>query len=128
MDNNKDIIHFTLNNWMVGKDYPPGEPFETWMSFYTLTHNNWCREQKICVYYGNIDKVITAVTGKYPIYYGWSISITDDEAQLPNISQLSEDAMDTHWWDYWYYNDDEYYTGTDPVSMKYKSSPHAVYL
>lgn len=55
MDNNKDIVHFTLNNWMVGEDYPPGEPFETWMSFYTLTHNNWCREQKICVYYGNID-------------------------------------------------------------------------
>ena len=54
MDNN-DIVKFTLNNWMVGKDYPPGEPFETWMSFYTLTHNNWCREQKICVYYGNID-------------------------------------------------------------------------
>lgn len=55
MNNNKDIVHFTLNNWMVGKDYPPGEPFETWMSFYTLTHNTWCREQKICVYYGNID-------------------------------------------------------------------------
>ena len=55
MDNNKDIVHFTLNNWMVGKDYPPGEPFNTWMRFYTLTFNNWCREQKICVYYGNID-------------------------------------------------------------------------
>ena len=53
--NNNDIVKFTLNNWMVGEDYPPGEPFETWMSFYTLTHNNWCREQKICVYYGNID-------------------------------------------------------------------------
>ena len=79
------------------------------------------------IYYGNIDKVITAVTGKYPIYYGWRISITDAETQLPNISQLSEDAMNTHWWDYCYYNNDEYYTGTDPVSMKYKSSPHAVF-
>ena len=55
MDNNKDIVKFTLNNWMIGEDYPPGEPFETWMSFFTLTFNNWCREQKICVYYGNID-------------------------------------------------------------------------
>lgn len=78
------------------------------------------------IYYGNIDKVITAVTGKYPIYYGWKISITDDESQLPNISQLSEDAMNTEWWNYWHYTEDDYYTGTDPVPMKYKSSPHAV--
>lgn len=78
------------------------------------------------IYYGNIDKVITAVTGKYPIYYGWRIT-ADDETQLPNISALSEGAMDTHWWEKCYYNGDEdYYTGTDPVSMKYKSSPHAV--
>lgn len=78
------------------------------------------------IYYGNIDKVITAVTGKYPIYYGWMIT-ADDETQLPNISDLSEGAMDTHWWEKCYYNgDEEYYTGTDPVSMKYKSSPHAV--
>ena len=58
MDNNKDIVHFTLNNWMVGKDYPPGEPFNTWMRFYTLTSDIWCKEQKICVYYGNIDMSI----------------------------------------------------------------------
>ncbi len=53
--NNNDIVKFTLNNWMIGEDHPPGEPFDTWMSQYTLTDNTWCREQKICVYYGNID-------------------------------------------------------------------------
>lgn len=55
MDNNKDIVKFTLNNWMVGEDYPPGEPFNTWMGQYTLRNDAWCKEQKICVYYGNID-------------------------------------------------------------------------
>ena len=63
MDNNKDIVHFTLNNWMVGEDYPPGEPFATWMSQYTLCNDAWCKEQKICVYYGNIDMSVNyAVT------------------------------------------------------------------
>lgn len=59
--NNNDIVHFTLNNWMVGEDYPPGEPFETWMSQYTLCNDAWCKEQKICVYYGNIDMSVNYV-------------------------------------------------------------------
>ena len=53
--NNNDIVHFTLNNWMVGEDHPPGEPFNTWMGQYTLCNDAWCKEQKICVYYGYID-------------------------------------------------------------------------
>lgn len=83
------------------------------------------------MYYGNIDKVLTSATGKYPIYYGWRIT-ADDKTQLPNISTLSENAMsedgrERQWWNYCYYNDaEDYYTGTDPVSMKYKSSPHIV--
>ena len=78
------------------------------------------------VYYGNIDKILTSVTGKYRIYYGWIEALED--LDLTNITTLSEAAMADTWWKYCNYadTDESYYTGTDPVSMKYKSSPHMV--
>ena len=78
------------------------------------------------IYYGNIDKVITSETGKYPIYLGWAES--KEDLDLTSISQKSETAMSNTWWEKCFYGEgnDEFYSGTDPVSMKYKSSPHAV--
>ena len=51
---NNNIVYFTLNNWMVGKYYPPGEPFDSWIRTHQLSNDDWCKENKICVYYGSI--------------------------------------------------------------------------
>lgn len=71
-------------------------------------------------YYGNIDKVIT-----YPIYddvTGYNIVVTDANQTLTvnphalftgNLKLLDSTIT-------------EQYYGTDPIRMKYKSSPHAV--
>ncbi len=78
------------------------------------------------IYYGNIDKVITSEIGKYPIYYGWVNS--KEDLDVSSISQLSEAAMSDTWWKKCFFGEgnDDFYTGSDPVSMKYKSSPHIV--
>lgn len=55
MDNNKDIVYFELDNWFRGRDYPPGEPFDSWIRTHQLSNDDWCKENKICVRYGMID-------------------------------------------------------------------------
>lgn len=85
------------------------------------------------VYYGNIDKILTSDTGKYKIYAGWLANI--ENLDLTTIVTKSENAWKTiidggdSRWIAFGYNDgdnDKVLTGTDPVSMKYKSSPHIV--
>ena len=50
-----DVIYFELNNWFRGRDYPPGEPFDSWIRTHQLSNDDWCKENKICVRYGMID-------------------------------------------------------------------------
>ena len=52
-----DVIYFSINNWFRGRDYPIGEPFDSWMREYKLT-DEWCKENKICVKVGSIDMSI----------------------------------------------------------------------
>lgn len=84
------------------------------------------------IYYGNIDKVVTSEYGKYSIYMADMNSKENVEAS--NISDWAENALllrqinHNGAWCKCHPDDssDSYYTGNDPVSMKYKSSPHAV--
>lgn len=84
------------------------------------------------IYYGNIDKVVTSEYGKYSIYM--ADMNTKENVEGVNISDWAESALLNRQqnhngaWLKCHYNDsaDGYYTGNDPVSMKYKSSPHAV--
>lgn len=126
--------NITANAWFTNSTYfssPLSLKSGVTMSIPKLFNYDQLASVKVAVgnesviYYGNIDKVITNVTGKYPIYYGWMIT-ADDETQSTSISDLSESCMNTQRWERCYYNNSECYTGTDPVSMKYKSSPHAV--
>ena len=50
-----DIIYIEFNNWFSGRDYPIGEPFETWIGKHQFSNDEWCKENKLCVYVGNID-------------------------------------------------------------------------
>lgn len=50
-----DVIYFELNNWFRGRNYPPGEPFDSWIRTDQLSDDDWCKENKICVRYGMID-------------------------------------------------------------------------
>lgn len=66
------------------------------------------------IYYGNVDKVITPDNSSYHIMYGWN-----GPSPYYTITELSQEA--TGGW-HWKTQDIK----SDPVSMKYKSSPHIV--
>ena len=52
----EEIIYFNINNWFRGRDYPPVEPFDTWVNLNSpLDDGAWCKENKICVKTGYID-------------------------------------------------------------------------
>ena len=56
-----DVIYFSVNNWGSGKYYPPTENFEKWMGDdlnQMFTNDAWCKENKLCIYYGIIDMSI----------------------------------------------------------------------
>ena len=53
-----DVIYFSVNNWMSGEHYPHTENFKKWMGDdlnQSFTNDTWCKENKLCVYYGIID-------------------------------------------------------------------------
>jgi hypothetical protein len=48
----EEIIYFEVDNWFSGRDYPPIEPFISWMGndlHLTLADDAWAKENKICV-------------------------------------------------------------------------------
>lgn len=55
---NKEVIYFSVNNWFCGRDYPPTENFKKWLGNdlnQTFRNDTWCKENKLCVYYGVVD-------------------------------------------------------------------------
>lgn len=55
MNNINDIVYFELNNWFCGRDYPVGEPFETWVEEKFFFNEEWCKKNHLCVVAGLID-------------------------------------------------------------------------
>ena len=54
----KDIIYFSVNNWGPGKFHPDTEIFRKWLGEdedQYFMNDEWCKENKLCVYYGVID-------------------------------------------------------------------------
>lgn len=54
----QDVVYFSVNNWMSGSDYPPLECFHKWLGNdlnQTFRNDEWCKENKLCVYYGMVD-------------------------------------------------------------------------
>ena len=53
-----DIVYFSLNNWVPDVCYPYVDPFKTWMETLeeTLSNDEWCKENKLCVYIGVVDQ------------------------------------------------------------------------
>ena len=44
----EDVIHFQLNNWSLGKDYPDEEPFISWMgNNLKFLDKAWVRKNKL---------------------------------------------------------------------------------
>lgn len=55
---NEDVIYFSVNNWFCGTDYPPTKNFKKWLGDdlnQQFTNDEWCKENKLCVYCGVID-------------------------------------------------------------------------
>ena len=53
-----NIIYFSVNNWFCGRDYPPTDNFKKWLGDdlnQSFRSNEWCKQNKLCVYCGNID-------------------------------------------------------------------------
>ena len=56
--NSEEVIYFSINNWFSGRDYPPTDNFKKWMRNdlnQTFQNDEWAKENKLCIYYGNID-------------------------------------------------------------------------
>ena len=55
---NKEVVYFSVNNWMCGENYPPLDCFRKWLGDdlnQTFRNDTWCKENKLCVYYGVVD-------------------------------------------------------------------------
>ena len=50
-----DIVHFELNNWFAGRDYPPDGNLKTWVESGKFNNDAWCKENRLCVTSGVID-------------------------------------------------------------------------
>ena len=50
-----NVICFELNDWFSGQDYPPEEPFVSWIKNGQFSEDAWCKENKLCVVAGNFD-------------------------------------------------------------------------
>ena len=53
-----DVVYFSVNNWMCGENYPPLDCFRKWLGDdlnQTFRNDTWCKENKLCVYYGVVD-------------------------------------------------------------------------
>lgn len=54
----EEIIYFSVNNWFCYEHYPPTKNFKKWLGNdlkQAFCDNKWCKENKLCVYYGCID-------------------------------------------------------------------------
>ena len=88
-------------------------------------------------YYGNIDKVLKfSGSGSYYIYHGWHCAVSELSTKSPQ--ERSEEAItigynstpNTEWRNSVTIDDETYGSSlmlsNDPVSMKYKSTPHLI--
>lgn len=55
MNDSEKIIHFELNNWFSGRDYPDCEPFKSWIKNNTLSSDEWAKENKLVIGAGTFD-------------------------------------------------------------------------
>lgn len=53
-----DLVSFELNNWFSGADYPPEEPFISWISHHAFSNDEWCKKNRLVVLVGNVDMSI----------------------------------------------------------------------
>lgn len=47
-----NIVHFEVNDWFTGRDYPDVEPFLTWMKDdlnLQLRNNEWAKQNRLCI-------------------------------------------------------------------------------
>lgn len=82
------------------------------------------------IYYGNIDKVLVPENGFYYSYFGWTMNVeTETSGDTANITQKAREYHE-QWPPSPYIVEDnlpfKYMKVSDPISMKYKSSPHIV--
>lgn len=52
------LVHFEVNNWISGRDYPAMEPFLSWMKDdlkLQLRDDAWAKENKLCVVVQSVD-------------------------------------------------------------------------
>lgn len=85
------------------------------------------------IYYGNVDKVVTAEDNFYYAKFGWDRATKQTDETDPNkkksATELSNDCVTNppiYWSDRKSVGDDQGTKVSDPISMKYKSTPHIV--
>jgi hypothetical protein len=74
-----ELIHFELNNWFPGTDYPNEEPFIGWIREDKFSNDEWCKQNKLVVLTGYVD-----------MSRNWCITATKRWVEL-NYPKLLED-------------------------------------
>lgn len=59
----EEIIYFEINNWFAGRDYPYEDPFKQWVKDAKFEDVEWCKNNKLCVKYGNVDMSVSWCVG-----------------------------------------------------------------
>ena len=52
MMNKIELVHFEVNNWFSGRDYPNVEPFLSWLKDdlnLQLKNDEWAKQNKLCI-------------------------------------------------------------------------------
>ena len=75
---------------MSGEYYPPTENFDKWMGDdlnQAFTNDDWCKENKLCIYYGVVDMSInyTVSASREWVEKNCPELLTDDEYILEDI-------------------------------------------
>ena len=79
-----NIIYFSINNWFYGRDFPPIQNICNWLSSSNpdgFQNSEWCKKNKLCVYWGNIDMSInyTVAAPREWVEENCPELLTDDE-------------------------------------------------
>jgi hypothetical protein len=54
----EEIIYFEINDWFSGRDYPNDETFRKFVKDQLFSNDQYCKEHRICVKFGNVDMSI----------------------------------------------------------------------
>lgn len=118
MEIQTDVVHFELNNWMCGEDYPNDQPFISWLGNdfnINLRSSEWAKTNHLCVVASILDmssnfcitasrKWVEEVCPKLLTHYPQFLRTPDEYGELYGrygcpFLEYTEANFGVVWWD-----------------------------